>query len=472
MLHKEVINSRGAKEALTPGRVVFVKLGTGPPEPAIILRSAAQSSAPSAAAPARPRLVLSLNNTPSSSVNNANSESNDPSRQLYIIALNRGFPSTNTKPDAAPAPAPSTSQPDPAPGRIGLGGRIGKGQEAPKQSQTVKLPYHGLAGEVAYIVMQVSGDMVLQICKSKVKVEPEQILESMNPVAATRAVQSLQDILDNSNEVESLDPVKDLKLNEIDIVESYLQRSSCMEAMAAFKCHACPKLADQYGLVYQHRRIKERIQQLKYEVSDAALQQLPEYHQRMQVLEQLGYIDEEKVVQMKGRVMCELNSCDELVASEMIFAGVLADLEPEAAVALLSAFVFQEKTENEPMLGADLAAACQRIKDLALLAGALQKECGMDIDPQEYTRDILKFGLVEVVYEWAKGTPFADICMLTDVPEGSIVRTIVRLDEACREVKDAARLMGDSALFLKMQTASERIKRDIVFSASLYVSKA
>lgn len=77
----------------------------------------------------------------------------------------------------------------------------------------------------------------------------------------------------------------------------------------------------------------------------------------------------------------------------------------------------------------------------------------------------------QVVYEWAKGTPFADICCLTDVPEGSIVRCIVRLDEVCREVKDAARLMGDSALFLKMQNASERIKRDIVFSASLYIAK-
>lgn len=29
--------------------------------------------------------------------------------------------------------------------------------------------------------------------------------------------------------------------------------------------------------------------------------------------------------------------------------GVLTDLEPEEAVALLSALVFQEKTENEPV---------------------------------------------------------------------------------------------------------------------------
>lgn len=38
----------------------------------------------------------------------------------------------------------------------------------------------------------------------------------------------------------------------------------------------------------------------------------------------------------------------------------------------------------------------------------------------------------QVVYEWARGTPFKDICGLTDVMEGTIVRAMVRLDETCR----------------------------------------
>lgn len=75
-----------------------------------------------------------------------------------------------------------------------------------------------------------------------------------------------------------------------------------------------------------------------------------------------------------------------------------------------------------------------------------------------------------MVYEWARGTPFADITSLTDVMEGSIVRSVVRLDQACREVMDAARVMGDTGLFRKMQAASAAIKRDVVFAASLYVA--
>ena len=66
--------------------------------------------------------------------------------------------------------------------------------------------------------------------------------------------------------------------------------------------------------------------------------------------------------------------------------------------------------------------------------------------------------------------PFAEITQLTNVQEGSIVRTIVRLDEACKEFRNAARIVGDTRLYQKMEEASRLIKRDIVFASSLYIS--
>ena len=56
--------------------------------------------------------------------------------------------------------------------------------------------------------------------------------------------------------------------------------------------------------------------------------------------------------------------------------------------------------------------------------------------------------------------PFEQITTLTDVPEGTIVRVITRLDETCREVRDAARVIGDADLFKKMEEAQVKIKRD------------
>ena len=46
----------------------------------------------------------------------------------------------------------------------------------------------------------------------------------------------------------------------------------------------------------------------------------------------------------------------------------------------------------------------------------------------------------------------------------------VRLDETCREFRDAARVMGNTALFQQMEAAAAAIKRDVIFAASLYVA--
>lgn len=40
------------------------------------------------------------------------------------------------------------------------------------------------------------------------------------------------------------------------------------------------------------------------------------------------------------------------------------------------------------------------------------------------------------------------------------MRVITRLDETCREVRDAARVIGDAELFKKMEEAQNKIKRD------------
>lgn len=62
----------------------------------------------------------------------------------------------------------------------------------------------------------------------------------------------------------------------------------------------------------------------------------------MGVLRELGYVSADGTVTLKGRAACEVNSTqDELLATELLFRGVLQGLAPEEAVALMSALVFQ-----------------------------------------------------------------------------------------------------------------------------------
>lgn len=143
-------------------------------------------------------------------------------------------------------------------------------------------------------------------------------------------------------------------------------------------------------------------------------------------------------------------------------------------VALLSCFVFQEKTDVEPVIPPRLQ---EGLTAIAVITDRVERIQDRHKVAAEGFRSTLKTGLVEVVYEWAKGMvstisvlptpcltsfgkPFDQITLLTDVLEGTIVRVITRLDETCREVRDAARVIGDTELFKKMEEAQTKIKRD------------
>ena len=81
------------------------------------------------------------------------------------------------------------------------------------------------------------------------------------------------------------------------------------------------------------------------------------------------------------------------------------------------------------------------------------------------------FLLVKPLYEWAKGNDFVDITVYTDVLEGAIVRTIQRVEQTLRNIKKALSVIGNDTQIQKIEKASAIIKRDIVFSLSLYIDE-
>ncbi|OAG16211.1 antiviral helicase [Alternaria alternata] len=237
------------------------------------------------------------------------------------------------------------------------------------------------------------------------------------------------------------------------------------------ECLKCPNFLKHFAQEHDQWLIKENILALRQLMSDQNLQLLPDYEQRIHVLKDLGFIDEGSRVELKGKVACEIHSADELVLTELVLENVLAEYEPEEIVALLSAFVFQEKTDVEPTLTANLERGVAKIVEISEKVNKIQTLHQVILSADDSNDFVSKprFGMVEVVYEWARGMSFNRITDLTDVMEGTIVRVITRLDETCREVKNAARIIGDPTLFQKMGTCQELIKRDICNCASLYL---
>ncbi len=92
----------------------------------------------------------------------------------------------------------------------------------------------------------------------------------------------------------------------------------------------------------------------------------------------------------------------------------------------------------------------------------------LDVDPEEYAK---KFNpdMMGVLAAWCAGSKFADIMKLTDEFEGTISRVIRRLEELLRQLASASFAIGNMDLKQKFDDGSAKIKRDIVFAASLYL---
>ncbi|MBW0502408.1 hypothetical protein O181_042123 [Austropuccinia psidii MF-1] len=229
------------------------------------------------------------------------------------------------------------------------------------------------------------------------------------------------------------------------------------------------RFEEQYTILHQEELIMQRISLLKASLSDQNLELLPGYESRLEVLKELKFIDDRATVLLKGRVACEINTSHELVLTEVILENTLADYDPAETVALLSSLVFQDKTETEPMLTPNLEKGCAVFKKIANRVEAVSLKHKVENQSANRGKSLLNFGMVEIVWQWAQGMPFAEVTTLSDIQEGTIVRTMTRLDDSCREIRDAARIIGDITLGKKMEDCQALIRRDVIFVTSLYL---
>jgi len=337
-------------------------------------------------------------------------------------------------------------------------------------------------GTCTQVVASISVDDIAVVSVKVLKLNADRIIDDVKkreqprfrndpPGQSTQlATQELLRLVEsNADGLLAVDPVSDLRVQDLDLVQDVKRFQFLGESLPMFHCIHDPLFDENFKRLRANTEIRNEYLRLKKLLSDDSLALLPEYQNRIKVLQRLGYIDACDLVKLKGRVACELSTAagHELLLTELIFNNAFADMQPAEVASLLSCFVFQTARCSEPNLTPHLIKCQNRFIDKATEVGQLQHSCGITIAVEDYVES-LHFGLMEVVHEWAHGTLFAKITELTDVQEGLIVRCIQRLDETLRDVRKAAHIVGDPVLERKVTDASAAIKRDIVFAASLY----
>ncbi|XP_062200642.1 DExH-box ATP-dependent RNA helicase DExH9 [Phragmites australis] len=266
-----------------------------------------------------------------------------------------------------------------------------------------------------------------------------------------------------------LDPEEDMKVQS----KSFRKATRRIEALESlFEKHDIrnsPHIQQKLKVLHAKQELSAKIKSIKKTMrSSTALAFKDELKARKRVLRRLGHVTSDDVVEVKGKVACEITTADELTLTELMFSGALKDATVEQMVALLSCFVWQEKLQDAPKPREELDLLFYQLQETARRVANLQLECKIQIDVESFVNSF-RPDIMEAVYSWARGSKFYQIMEMTQVFEGSLIRAIRRLEEVLQQLILASKSIGETQLEAKLEEAVKKIKRDIVFAASLYL---
>ncbi|KAL0958925.1 hypothetical protein HGRIS_014241 [Hohenbuehelia grisea] len=294
-----------------------------------------------------------------------------------------------------------------------------------------------------------------------------------------------------------LDPIQNMGIKD-DKFKALVKKIEVMEQkMFSSPLHKDPRLPELYGKYVKKREAHDLTRNLKKRIKATHdILHLEELKCRKRVLRRLGFTTTDDIVDIKGRVACEISTGDELLLTELVFNGVFNQLSPEQCAALLSCFVFSEKSEQVTKLKEELAAPLRVMQEFARRIAKVSIESKVELVEEDYVQSF-KVELMDCVVQWCRGASFSEICkvrpiaslaslqwanysnaiparhkqQLTDQFEGSLIRVFRRLGELIREMAQAAKVIGNNELKEKFEKSSEMLERpnSVIFCSSLYL---
>jgi len=330
-------------------------------------------------------------------------------------------------------------------------------------------------------VFQVALSALFSISAARLTL-PKDITRSTSRANVLDKLQEVRRRFDSETDIDSdvsgglkgiplLDPVKDMSINDETFI-SLLEKTSDLKKR--IESSAFSAFVDKDARLHSYGirvRLLEESRALRLKCKESQNISMREDLRRMKrVLRRQGYISTEGVLGTKGRFSCELSTGDELVLTDMVFDGVFNDLSVEQTVALLSCFVHKEgsKDSDKIKLRADMEGPYQKLQTAARAIARISIDAKMNMSEEEYVKSFNP-GLVDATYAWAAGSKFVDICKLTDIFEGSTIRSIRRLEELLRQLSSASLAIGNKELQVLFEDGAKKVRRGVVFAASLYL---
>ena len=100
----------------------------------------------------------------------------------------------------------------------------------------------------------------------------------------------------------------------------------------------------------------------------------------------------------------------------------------------------------------DLEKPYEDLRERAKYLASVYNDARIETDEAAFVAQF-DGGLMNMVYAWCNGATFGDLCGMSDLFEGSIIRAIRRLSELLDELQSAAKAVGNDELYAKLNEA-------------------
>eukprot|EP01026_Neomeris_dumetosa_P046115 TRINITY_DN3920_c0_g1_i3.p1 TRINITY_DN3920_c0_g1~~TRINITY_DN3920_c0_g1_i3.p1 ORF type:complete len:472 (-),score=75.96 TRINITY_DN3920_c0_g1_i3:368-1783(-) len=266
-----------------------------------------------------------------------------------------------------------------------------------------------------------------------------------------------------------IDPINDMEIEDDRIKVVVSQIEDLEQQMMGNAFHDCENDTTKVDLLRKRAELQAHADEIRTVMSKSQLDVFQEeFKARKKVLRSLGYIDKDDVVTLKGRAACEIDTADELLSAELLLNGTFNNLDKHQLVALASVLIPTEKSNELIRLSKELSKPLQSLQNTARQIAEISCESGLEMDAEEYVESFKPY-LIDIIYSYSQGKSFAEILDMTDLFEGTVIRSARRLEELVNQLSKGADVVGDKDLVAKFEESLATIRRGIMFAASLYI---
>ena len=233
------------------------------------------------------------------------------------------------------------------------------------------------------------------------------------------------------------------------------------------------KCPNSYEHLKQYQNFEEasnKIDELIGGLNPENLEHYKEFQTRLEILQDLKYVNEDNSLTLKGKAAREIGTTDCVLVTELLTSDILTSLSDENVVGFISGFA-SNKNEvelDEPYISKEFSTAVQKFVEIYNRIEALEKS--KDFQENKYNRR-MTFEFSEAMKNWMSGKPFQEILNLTELEEGKLYNLIMRIFLMLEEMSNFYSILGNVEQSKRFLEIKSKLLRGIMGLQSLYLQE-